>query len=136
MVLKQSLENYPCEKVEKRVCGKKDSIVRYFMGEFGCDSPDEGVPNVIDGNGKIDKRVVKYLSHFFAELGGSAFTSVLGDVFSAQYETAKGKAIRIYMTPQHALELRGSSLLASGCLKDRRGGDSHFVTNYCSRGWG
>ena len=102
------LTNYlsKCPTTRSEVYGKKDSIARYFMGEFGCDSPDGGVSNVIDGNGKIDKRVVKYLSHFFAELGGDAFASVLDDVFSAQYETAKGRAIRIYMTPQHALELR------------------------------
>ena len=95
-----------CPTSRTAVYGKKDSIAEYFKNEFGCDSPDGGFTNVVDGNGIVDERVAKYLRYFFSELGDGACAAILDDVFSSQYETAKGKAIRIYMTPQYASELR------------------------------
>lgn len=88
------------------VYGRKEAIAAYFKGDFLCDSPDGGFTRILDEHGKIYEWVAKYLTFFFSLLGGDDFASMLDEAFSSQYEMACGKAIRIYMTPQLASELR------------------------------
>lgn len=103
-----ALTNYlnQCSTTRADVYGKKGAIATFFQSEFGCDSPDGGFSHVIDGNGHIDQRLVRYLKFFFTLWGGAEFTNAQSEVFAANYDLAKGEAIRIYMTPQLALELK------------------------------
>lgn len=103
-----SLTNYlnKCPTVRTDVYGKKSAIATYFQREFGCDSPDGGFTYITDANGATNERVVKYLTFFFSLLGGEDARKYLAGVFDARYRIAKGKAMRIYMTPQFAKELR------------------------------
>ena len=103
-----SLTDYlnQCSTRRTDVYGKKEAIASYFKDGFGCDSPDGGFAHITDGNGKISERVVRYMSFFFSLLGGDSFATILDSVFAAKYEMSQGKAMRMYMTPQFACELR------------------------------
>jgi len=103
-----SLTNYlnQCSTARMDVYGKKNAIATYFQREFGCDSPDGGFTYITDANGIMNERVIKYLSFLFSLLGGDDAVNFLSGVFDSRYQISKGKAIRIYMTPQLATELR------------------------------
>ena len=103
-----SLTNYlnQCSTAHTDVYGKKSAIATYFQREFGCNSPDGGFTYITDANGVMNECVVKYLSFFFSLLGGEEVMKYFIGIFDARYRISKGKAIRIYMTPQLATELR------------------------------